>query len=100
MNRPDAAKKMMEEVHSDLARFQASIQNYLTITNLGQTLSMFQRYSEIGESDDEAEAIDAEYKSWAKDAKKITGWIVKHSLPWTLTTVDAVWEDKKFHAAK
>lgn len=70
-----------------------AIANMFTITNMGHEFAGrggTKRWEHLAENETE-DMLREEYDSWLKTAKKVEDAALKHGLPLTLATAEAIW---------
>lgn len=116
MKMPNKIKKSelvtqaMNVVYTDWEKYLRDIAREHTIANMGQDLeSLMQGCREVPEhvisdafnqlrndceSDEMADGVDEEFRSWLKQAKKDAAVVKKLGLPWTIDNSRLVFEKK------
>ena len=88
---------LMTMLHREESHLVREIQNYFTITNMGQDFGQIYDWRQLCEYDEAVYGVFEEYDYWEKDAKRIAKEIRARGLPPTLESADVVWSDPQFH---
>jgi hypothetical protein len=92
----DLRVKLETEVHQNVESLIKAAAERHTVLNLGQNWpeDTYWRLRSEAETEDVADAIVDEYKSWLKDAKKEAAMVVKAKLPLTLESMELAFNKK------
>jgi len=111
MKKSEIVTQAMNVVYTDWEKYIRDIAREHTIVNMGQCLEYlmdgyrscnpehvisdaFNQLRNDCETDEQAESIDDEFRSWVKQAKKDAAVIKKLGLPWTIDNSRLVFEKK------